>query len=359
VQSKTYTSIKKHNKFIVIIAFLLVTLFFAIALTSNFSSVSASVSEVDPTESPVVRWVDFNADTKTLKSVLAFCKEYNATETPQDFSEVLSYLACKNGNKFSHKTSQANLQKLRTHINSGGTIEDIYPDNKYFNTYLEGYKAIFDGLVGEYKTDLQSEEIHYGIRGFSPIANGFWYSHHDDFGNRRSFGFNRKHLGHDLFGSVGTPIIAIEGGTITELGWNRYGGWRIGIKSHDTKRYYYYAHLKKDKPFATDLKLGDAVTAGQVIGFLGNTGYSNKENVNLKTGKPHLHLGLQLIFHPSQEDGNGEIWIDLYSLTNFLFSEKAKVKRNENKEWVSQSQKYPIKSNYETLKEMQNQIYKK
>ena len=33
--------------------------------------------------------------------------------------------------------------------------------------------------------------------------------------------------------------------------------------------------------------------------------------------KPHLHIGLQLIFDESQVDGNGEIWIDLYSLTRF------------------------------------------
>ena len=43
-------------------------------------------------------------------------------------------------------------------------------------------------------------------------------------------------------GSIGTPIIAVESGTIEHLGWNQYGGWRIGIRSNDKKRYYYYAH---------------------------------------------------------------------------------------------------------------------
>ncbi len=46
-------------------------------------------------------------------------------------------------------------------------------------------------------------------------------------------------------GSIGTPIIAVESGTIEALGWNQYGGWRIGIRSFDKKRYYYYAHLRK------------------------------------------------------------------------------------------------------------------
>jgi len=335
-------------------AFILVALFFIAIFITNFSIYSVYANDANPQQKNFIRWVDFNADTKTLKSVLAFCKEYHNTETPQDFCEVLAYLAIKNGNNFSHKTSTANLKKLRAHINSGDTIKDIYSDNKYFKIYIEGYKAIFEGLVGIYKLEEADEKTDYGIRGFFPIANGFWYSHHDDFGNKRSFGFSRKHLGHDLFGSTGAPIIAMEGGIITELGWNRYGGWRIGIKSHDTKRYYYYAHLRKDKPFATGLELGDTVIAGQVIGFLGNTGYSNKENVNLKSGKPHLHLGLQLIFHPSQEDGNGEIWIDLYALSNFLSSERAKVKKCEtSKEWISKTYKYPVKNNVEILKDLE------
>ena len=50
-------------------------------------------------------------------------------------------------------------------------------------------------------------------------------------------------------GSIGTPIIAVESGIIEQLGWNQYGGWRIGIRSFDGKRYYYYAHLRKDHPY--------------------------------------------------------------------------------------------------------------
>ncbi len=75
-------------------------------------------------------------------------------------------------------------------------------------------------------------------------------------------------------GSIGTPIIAVESGYVEALGWNQYGGWRIGIRSFDRKRYYYYAHLRKDHPYAKDLQEGQVVTAGDVIGYLGITGYS-------------------------------------------------------------------------------------
>ena len=61
-------------------------------------------------------------------------------------------------------------------------------------------------------------------------------------------------------GSTGTPVIAVESGVVESLGWNQYGGWRIGIRSFDKKRYYYYAHLMEDTPYAAGLKEGDSVT---------------------------------------------------------------------------------------------------
>ena len=73
---------------------------------------------------------------------------------------------------------------------------------------------------------------------------------------------------------IGTPVIAVESGYVEALGWNQYGGWRIGIRSFDKKRYYYYAHLRQNYPFQAELKEGDVVTAGDVIGYLGHTGYS-------------------------------------------------------------------------------------
>lgn len=66
--------------------------------------------------------------------------------------------------------------------------------------------------------------------------------------------------------------------------------------------------------------------AGDVIGYLGMTGYSNTEDVNgMKV--PHLHFGMQLIFDESQKTGNGEIWIDVYQLVNFLERNRSTVDR--------------------------------
>lgn len=68
--------------------------------------------------------------------------------------------------------------------------------------------------------------------------------------------------------------------------------------------------------------------AGDVIGYLGMTGYSTKENVN-NINIPHLHFGIQLIFDESQKDGNNEIWIDVYQIIEFLRKNQSEVYKNE------------------------------
>ena len=139
--------------------------------------------------------------------------------------------------------------------------------------------------------------------------------------------------GVQYFIPIGTPIIAVESGYVEALGWNQYGGWRIGIRSFDGMRYYYYAHLRQNYPYQEKLKEGDVVTAGDVIGYMGHTGYSTTENVN-NIDEVHLHFGLQLIFDESQKEGNNEIWIDCYDLTRFLSRNRSEVYKVEGtKEW--------------------------
>ncbi len=272
-----------------------------------------------------IKWVDFKVPYEVLKADYELYRAARAEGTSDfDFIDALAYLACKNGNSFETKSDKKRLEKLASRLSEEHiTVSEALGENKYFGYYRECYKAIFGGNFGE-RADGTN-----GLTAYFPLAKGYWFSHYDDFGNARSYGFKRRHLGHDIMGSVGTPVVAVEGGEVVECGWNRYGGWRVGIRSADKKRYYYYAHLRKDKPFFEGIEKGVTVVAGQPIGYLGVTGYSTKENVNMKT-KPHLHLGLQLIFDESQVDGNGEIWIDLYSLTRFWLAcgQRAEVGNN-------------------------------
>ena len=83
---------------------------------------------------------------------------------------------------------------------------------------------------------------------------------------------------------------------MTNIGWLELGGWRIGITS-ENGIYYYYAHLDSYAP----LSVGDTVTAGQLLGFMGNTGYSKVEGTKGKFDV-HLHFGIYVT------DENGKRW---------------------------------------------------
>ena len=75
------------------------------------------------------------------------------------------------------------------------------------------------------------------------------------------------------------------------MGWNKYGGWRIGIEALTEEDIT--TMLILGRTTRTIFAEGQTVKAGDVIGYLGMTGYSNKENVN--NIRPHLHFGMQLI----------------------------------------------------------------
>lgn len=267
-----------------------------------------------------IKWVDFSPSYQVLSQALNIDIKSHDTDTPVSWIELLAYAAAKNGGAFKNSADK-NIAKLYERIKSGEDIEAITADLKYYDYYYKAYSAVLKEYVGYTETD---KGPVYGLKVYSPIAEGYYYSHYDDFGASRSYGYKRKHLGHDMMGSVGTPIMAVEGGTVEALGWNQYGGWRIGIRSFDKQRYYYYAHLRKNTPFAKGLKEGDTVKAGQLIGYLGMTGYSAKENVN-NINTPHLHFGIQLIFDESQKDGVNQIWIDVYDIVRLLERSKSKA----------------------------------
>ena len=296
--------------------------------------VPESREAVEATADGYIKWVEFHATCEAMAEAYDQDVDSYGKEPHLDWIELLAYAGAKKGGEFdggSVKLIREAAQEIR---DGETTMSELTGDMEYYDYYLEAYDAVLGGMVGEFS--LEEDGIwkrYYGLKAFSPIARGFDYSHYDDFGASRSYGYARPHLGHDMMGQIGTPIIAVESGVVEALGWNQYGGWRIGIRSFDGRRYYYYAHLRQNYPYAEGLEEGGVVTAGDVIGYMGHTGYSVKENVN-NIETVHLHWGLQLIFDESQKEGDNEIWVDCYELTKFLYrnrSEAAKVPGT--KEW--------------------------
>ena len=302
------------------------------------------------TSGDFIKWVDFNVTCEALEQAFRYDVDTCQAEVHLNWVDLLAYLGTRYGGDFS-RYKKSDMEKVAEQlINGDSTMEELTKDMKYYDYYKQAYGAVLDGMVGTFQAEIPADEVpqvpqssetvpdtvwvtKYGLKAFFPLAKNFPYNDFDDFGVSRSYGFRRRHLGHDMMGQVGTPIIAVESGYVEALGWNQYGGWRIGIRSFDKKRYYYYAHLRKNYPFQSDLKEGSLVQAGDVIGYMGRTGYSSKENTN-NIEEPHLHFGLELVFDESQKESDHEIWINCYELIKFLQKNQCEtIKVDGTKEW--------------------------
>ena len=280
-----------------------------------------------------LKWVDFKIPCAAMRRAIELDAEAQGRDRNANWISILALAATRcSGSGF----TVSGVEKAAGELTGGKSPQELLGGQyKYYAYYLEAYTAALGGLVGNYAVELRDPgtggrywKAQYGVKAFSPIAAGCGYGHYRDFCVSRSYGFSRPHLGNDLMGCLGTPIVAVESGTVEALGWNQYGGWRVGIRSFDRRRYYYYAHLRKDRPYAPDLKEGDTVAAGDVIGFMGRTGYSTKQNVN-NIDTVHLHFGLQLIFDESQKECNSEIWIDVYDIVELLSAHRSSVACDE------------------------------
>ena len=274
-----------------------------------------------------IRWVDFQIPYESLRYAMDVDIATSEQEKHISWIDIFALAGCRTGGRCGLESVKQAAQDLRYEKSPEELLGNLY---RYYDYYHAAYEAVLGGFLGNFAIEKDGQSIpQYGLKAFSPIAAGYGYSHSDDFGNRRSFGFSRKHLGHDMMGSLGTPIVAVEGGVVEAMGWNRYGGWRIGIRSFDSRRYYYYAHLQKDHPFAEGLEVGDHVCAGDLIGFMGRTGYSDQENTN-NIETVHLHFGMQLIFDESQKECLSEIWIDTYDIVRLLDSHRSSIQRTKD-----------------------------
>lgn len=279
-----------------------------------------------PCRAQTIRWVDFTVPYESLRYAMEQDIATFDQEKHISWIDSLSLAACRTGGK----CDLASVKKAVAQLKQDRSPKELLGANaQYFDYYHQAYSAVLGGLLGSYAIEVGGAwKSQYGLKAFSPVAAGYGYSHCADFGASRSFGFKRKHLGNDLMGTLGTPIVAVEGGVVEALGWNRYGGWRVGIRSFDTKRYYYYAHLRKDTPFAPGLEVGQTVQAGDLIGYMGRTGYSDRENVN-NIETVHLHFGMQLIFEESQKECDSEIWIDVYPIVRLLASHRSTIQNGK------------------------------
>lgn len=147
-------------------------------------------------------------------------------------------------------------------------------ENKAFQELYGYYSAVLSGLEYFPVPKLETAEVTY---------TDSWYQ-------LRTYGGNRRHEGCDLMASNNKrgffPIISITEGVVEKMGWLEQGGYRIGIRT-EQGGYFYYAHLFS---YAPELQIGDTVLAGQLLGFMGDSGYGPEGTIG--QFDVHLHLGV-------------------------------------------------------------------
>ena len=131
------------------------------------------------------------------------------------------------------------------------------------------------------------ETVDLSERAF-PIPKFHNYTYRSTWGYARGWGGRRIHEGTDIFASYGVPVRSASYGIVEIKGWNRYGGWRVGIRD-PYNVYHYYAHLNG---YEKGIEEGTFVKPGDIIGYVGASGYGPEGT----SGKfaPHLHYGMYL-----------------------------------------------------------------
>ena len=164
-------------------------------------------------------------------------------------------------------------------------------------------------ILGKYLEDSIFDDVKYFPLAAMQEQEEFYFE--ESFGLARTYGGDRTHEGTDIMtpdNIRGTyPVVSVCEGTVTNIGWLELGGYRVGILS-DNGVYYYYAHLYR---YDTMIKEGSRVSAGQVLGYAGDSGYGTEGT----TGQfaVHLHFGIYL----NDKEGN-ETALDPYPLLKNL-----------------------------------------
>ena len=160
--------------------------------------------------------------------------------------------------------------------------------------------------------NVEKEALYFPIPE-SDVDKSLKVSFVDTWHMERNYGGKRVHEGTDIMAAENKrglyPVVSVSDGTVKNKGWLEKGGWRIGIIS-DSSTYYYYAHLDS----YTNLKIGDYVRAGELLGYMGDSGYGAEGTV----GQFPVHLHFGIYFY---ENGK-EISVNPYEVLLFLENKK-------------------------------------
>ena len=184
-----------------------------------------------------------------------------------------------------------------TDIQTGDTYSVLY-EKYYVKDQFKGYgRVVAANFVnqGQRHVAIYYQNEHRGIRGYydengKPLKKMFLKAplNYRRISSRFTlhrmhpiFHVDRPHLGVDYAAPAGTPVCSLGGGRVMYRGWIKGYGNTIRVK-HPEGYISHYAHLSR---FAKGLAVGKKVDQGDVIGYVGSTGYSTGPHLDFRVSR--------------------------------------------------------------------------
>ncbi len=217
----------------------------------------------------------------------------------------------------SHILEETFIESLNAKSINKGELVGLYLLEKKLGTEIQILNWNNDAEMEAYLSTCEmiwNDLIYFPIPE-STITSNATVSYVDTWGDSRSYGGERLHEGTDIIPAIDKtgyyPVVSITDGVVTNIGWLEQGGYRVGITS-PSGAYFYYAHLNS----YSAIEEGDEIKAGEILGYMGDTGYGEEGTSGMFV--VHLHLGIYI-----NVDGE-EISINPYWILRFLDTHKLK-----------------------------------
>lgn len=257
--------------------FFSIMLFFSVAVLSGMLIIGAQARNETPLQKNLDTFRAFSIDPSFLRGAESWSEK--------DYGQFVCTFLWNKGK----------LAKGAEECRTGGWYSLLMPDSIQRGYQEAFYAALADGEYFPVPED---------VTGKAKI------SYDDSWGGARSYGGKRQHEGTDLMPSVQErgyfPVVSVSDGVVEKKGWLTLGGYRIGIRAPHGA-YYYYAHLDH---YADNIEEGTPVKAGEIIGYMGDTGYG--EEGTKGQFDVHLHFGIYLTIDKK------EVSINPYSILKSL-----------------------------------------
>lgn len=205
----------------------------------------------------------------------------------------------------------------QNHYRLSGKEELTEKNFSYWSSYFEYYreeelKELSEGLSAVWDDLVYFPVAHLEGEKECTFDNS-WLS-------SRNYGGERGHEGTDIMPPQNRrgyyPIVSMTDGIVEKIGWLDKGGWRIGVRSSHGG-YFYYAHLSS---YAGNFKEGDTIKAGELLGYMGDSGYGKEEGT---VGRFDVHLHLGIYIHTGHYE---ELSVNPYWVLRYLEERKLKYK---------------------------------